>query len=139
MADDVDKAIEEWYGKLQKRFENVGTAVDKGLLKSALYGEQKAKQYTQERIYTQPIPTWKNGHPKWKRTGAYKASIQGIMNPNMEHSSALTSKVKYAKVIEYGDSKGHQGKYILTDAIMKNKDDIRKIIKNEISKAIKNG
>ena len=29
----------------------------------------------EERIYSQPIPTYKNGKPMWKRTGLYKASI----------------------------------------------------------------
>lgn len=136
MSDDVQGVIDDWFGKLQSKINNIENIADQAVLKSALYCEQKAKQYAQDRIYTQPIPTWKNGHPKWKRTGLYKASIGSSMNPNEKHSAILYNTVKYAPYIEYGTSRGIQGKYILNDAVFKNTDKIRKILKSYIIRAI---
>lgn len=137
MANDIDSAIEDWKRRVDEKTKSIENDLDQGLLKAAFYAEGKAKQNAQERIYNQPIPTYKNGNPMWKRTHLYETSIMSGMNPNQKHSSMIYNTVPYAKPLEYGTSKGIRGKNIMNDAVFKNGEDILKIIKGQIANSVK--
>lgn len=137
MANDIDSALEDWKRRVEEKTKNIENDLDQGLLKAAFYAEGKAKQNAEERIYNQPIPTYKNGKPMWKRTGLYKASIASGMSPDKKHSSMIYNTVPYAKPLEYGTSRGIRGKNIMNDAVFKNGEDILKIIKGQIANSVK--
>lgn len=135
--DDIDKAFEDWKRRVDEKTKSVISQFDKGVIKGALFAEQKAKENAMNEIYNNPVPTTKSGRPKWKRTGLYKASIGSGINPDKEHSGILFNNLPYAKPIEFGTSRGIKGKYILTNAITKNVADIKNIIKQHIREVTK--
>lgn len=134
---DIDSTIEDWKRRVDEKTKNIENDLDQGLLKAALFCEGKAKQNAMDRIYNTPIPTYKNGRPRYKRTGLYKASIASGMSPDKKHSSIIYNSAPYAKYLEYGTSKGIRGKNIMGDAVFQNKEDIGKIIANYMKNSVK--
>lgn len=135
----IDDALADWKRRVQAKVSEINDNTDKGLLKAAIFCEGKAKQLAMERIYNVTIPLDKNGKPMWKRTGLYKATIGSGLNPNAPHSSLIYVGAPYARALEFGTSKGIRGKYIMSDAVLKNQTEIIKIISNYIAGGNKNG
>lgn len=143
----IDETLNDWFKRMDNKTNQIVDSIDKSLEKAALFCRGKAEENAMDAIYNQPINEryaykrpenqGKNNGYYYKRTGLYKASMDSGMNPDLEHSAIVCNNVPYAKVLEYGDSKGHTAKYIVTDAIVKNTEDIKKIIKSGIGEVTK--
>ena len=141
MADNFNDILEDWKRRVDQKRVDIEAAFDKGLLKAALFCEKEAKKNAMEMIYNIPISDkyrYKNGQSKnggyyYKRTGLYKASISSGTG-DTPHSAYISNNTDYAKVIEYGSSKGIQGKPIMTNAIYNNIPKIREILEDYLKK-----
>lgn len=145
MADDIESTLNDWIERINRKTADVESHVDNSLIKAALFCEGEAKNNAMERIYNNPISdiyryksgSGKNGEFYYKRTGLSKEAISSGLNPDAEHSAIIYNSAPYAKVLEYGDSKGHVAKNILSDAVFNNKNNIMNIIKNYLSQVVK--
>lgn len=135
--DEMDKSLEDFKRKVDVKTQQVVTQTDKGIVKAAFFAEGKAKENAMNEIYNNPVPFNRSGNPRYKRTGLYKASIGSGINPNQPHSAIVYNMSPYAKYLEFGTSRGIKGRYILVNAVSKNKEDIKKIIKSHISEVTK--
>lgn len=134
---DIDNTLEDWKRRVDEKTKKVEDGLDQGLLQASYFALQKALANAQERIYSQPIPKYKNGNDMYKRTGLYKGNMSNGMSPDKKHSSMIYNTVPYAKSLEYGNSRGMRGKNIMGDAVFKNGEDILKIIKEQIANSTK--
>ena len=125
---DVDIAIEKWKLRVDEKTQEITSNFNKGILKAALFCEGEALKNAMSMIYNVPVPTLMNGEPEWKRTGLYKASMGAGMNPDKRHSAIVYNTAPYAEILEYGDSKGHQGKSIMSNSVFNNKPQIKAIM-----------
>lgn len=141
MSDNFNDILEEWKRRVDKKRVDIEAAFDKGLLKAAFFCEGEAKKNAMEMIYNIPINDkyrykhgqTANGGYYYSRTGLYKASINSGTG-DTPHSAYISNNTSYAKVIEYGSSKGVQGRPIMTNAIYNNIPQIKQILEEYLKK-----
>ena len=131
MPNGIDENLADWKSRMKLKTEAVILQTAKGNLKAAFWAENEAKKRAMTLIYDTPTP--KGG----KRTGLYKASIGSGMHPDKEHTAIIFATVPYAKWLEFGTSRNPKALFILTDAVVKNRVIIKKIIADHIKAVTK--
>jgi len=134
MANDgIQAALEDWNRRITAKAHAVVLAADRGNMKAAFYCENEAKKNAVREIYSIPIKkSPKTGKDLWKRTALYKAGIGSGVHPSLAHTAMIYASVPYAKWLEYGTSKNPKALYILTNAVMKNRAAINRLIAQAI-------
>jgi hypothetical protein len=146
--DDIDEVLAKWIERVNLKTSQINNAADQAVLKAALFCEGEAKKNAMTMIYNVPIDSsyerahfirGKAGHYKtyYKRTGLYKASIGSGLDPDVIHGAIVFNTAPYAKMIEYGDSKGRQGRPIMTNSVFNNLPQIRTIITSYLKGVVK--
>lgn len=124
---DYELILEEWSHRVDLKKEAINNTFDRGLLKAAIYCNGEALNNAMNMIYNTSVPMGPGGNPLWKRTSLYKAAM-GYGMDYTPHTAVIYNTAPYAKMIEYGDSKGRQGRPIMTNSVFNNLPQIKTIL-----------
>lgn len=148
--DEIEKALNDWKSKIDKKTKEVELHVDKAALKAALFCEGEAKKNVMAQVYSTPSETY-------TRTGLLKASIHSGMSTSKAHTAIIFSDAPYAKYVEFGTGesgasseayrpfdggynmkwKGMRARPFMYPAVFQNKQQIKDIIKKYLKENAK--
>lgn len=141
MSSSTQKYIQANSYLIERIKEEVIVGYDEGLEVCEAKCTQQAIKLSKDRIYSKPIPRGKGtitkkgkvkqGKPKWKRTGVYKASFYTKRLPNRT-GFLFASPVVYATHLEY-----RCGYNIVKDSTLGQREEMAKIIEKCMKKRVR--
>lgn len=135
MEVDYGAILAEWSHRVDLKKEAINNAFDRGLLKTAIFCNGEALKNAMSMIYSTSIPTGSDGKALWKRTGLYKAAM-GYGMDYAPHTAVIYNTAPYAKMLEYGDSKGRQGRPVMTNSVFNNKPQMKTILETYLKEVV---
>ena len=111
------------------------TEVQKSLRGGALLITRDIKKTLSDKIYSKPVPTYKNGKPKYLRSGNLRNLVQTEVNPNAG-KVIIMSLADYSGFIEFGTSK-MKAKEFFFENVNKGVKRIAEEINNKIGNILK--